>query len=132
MEDFDGSSLELPRDAVLHSTRHTMRTELGIAGADASTIQVIAGHEDIRTSQRYLHPTPEHVLMAFQRMHAMRGDLAIRKPVSGRKTACHGSASLCARFSSSTDRRTEQRHIFNVSVVPGTGLEPARLLGTWS
>jgi hypothetical protein len=53
-----------------------MLTELGIAGADASTIQVIAGHEDIRTSQRYLHPTPEHVLMAFERRHAMRGELA--------------------------------------------------------
>jgi hypothetical protein len=53
-----------------------MLTELGIAGADASTIQVIAGHEDIRTSQRYLHPTPEHVLMAFERTHAMRGKLA--------------------------------------------------------
>ncbi len=42
------------------------------AGADASTIQVIAGHEDIRTSQKYLHPTPQHVLMAFERMHTMR------------------------------------------------------------
>jgi len=85
--------LELPRDAVLHSTRHTMLTELGIAGADASTIQIIAGHEDIRTSQRYLHPTPEHVLMAFERMHAMRRELATRKLVSGTKTACHVSSS---------------------------------------
>jgi hypothetical protein len=73
---------------VLHSTRHTMLTELGIAGADASTIQVIAGHEDIRTSQRYLHPTSENVLMAFERMHVMRRELASRKPVSGTKRAC--------------------------------------------
>jgi hypothetical protein len=50
----------------------TMLTELGTSGADASTIQMIAGHEDIRTSQKYLHPTPEHVLMAFERMHKMR------------------------------------------------------------
>ena len=62
----------LPADAVLHSTRHTMLTELGAAGADASTIQVIAGHEDIRTSQKYLHPTPQHVLMAFERMDTVR------------------------------------------------------------
>jgi hypothetical protein len=33
---------------------------------------VIAGHEDIRTSQKYLHPTPRHVLMAFARMNSMR------------------------------------------------------------
>ncbi len=65
-------SMGLPKDAVLHSTRHTMLTELGTAGADASTIQMIAGHEDIRTSQKYLHPTPQHVLMAFERMHKMR------------------------------------------------------------
>ena len=59
-------------DAVLHSTRHTMLTELGTAEADASTIQVIAGHEDIRNPQKYLHPTPDHVLMVFERMYAMR------------------------------------------------------------
>jgi hypothetical protein len=53
-----------------------------------TTIQVIAGHEDIRTSQRYLHPTPENVLMAFERMHVMRRELASRKPVSGTKRAC--------------------------------------------
>jgi integrase/recombinase XerC len=84
--------LELPGDAVLHSTRHTMLTELGIAGADASTIQAIAGHEDIRTSQRYLHPTPEHVLMAFERMHEMRNRLASRM-LSHAKPACRVPAS---------------------------------------
>jgi site-specific recombinase XerD len=70
--------LDLPRDAVLHSMRHTMLTELGVAGADASTIQVIAGHEDIRTSQRYLHPTAEHILRAFERMHELRNRRASR------------------------------------------------------
>ena len=65
--------------AVLHSTRHTMLTEFGVAGADASTIQLIAGHEDIRTSQKYLHPTPEHVVMAFERMHRMRAETAARR-----------------------------------------------------
>jgi hypothetical protein len=45
---------------------------LGAAGADASTIQVVADHEDIRTSQKYLHPTPQHVLMAFERVYTMR------------------------------------------------------------
>jgi len=49
-----------------------MLTELGTAEADASTIQVIAGHEDIRNPQKYLHPTPDHVLMVFERMYAMR------------------------------------------------------------
>src|SRR5215471_17333148 len=34
----------LPWDAVLHSTRHTALTDFGAAGADAFTIQQIAGH----------------------------------------------------------------------------------------
>jgi integrase/recombinase XerC len=69
-------AMGLPADAVLHSTRHTMLSELGAAGADAATIQLIAGHEDIRTSQRYLHPTPENVVRAFERMHLMRRETA--------------------------------------------------------
>lgn len=69
-------AMGLPADAVLHSTRHTMLSELGAAGADAATIQLIAGHEDIRTSQRYLHPTPENVVRAFERMHTMRRETA--------------------------------------------------------
>jgi integrase len=76
----------LPEDAVLHSTRHTMLTELGAAGADASTIQVIAGHEDIRTSQKYLHPTPQHVVMAFERMHSMRKQTEERERRQPRQT----------------------------------------------
>jgi len=79
-------------EAVLHSTRHTMLTELGAAGADASTIQLIAGHEDIRTSQKYLHPTPEHVTMAFERMHRMRAETAARMTAKGKETV--GSAKV--------------------------------------
>src|SRR5579864_5322413 len=43
----------LPWDAVLHSTRHTALTDLGAAGGDAFTIQAIAGHASVTTSQRY-------------------------------------------------------------------------------
>ena len=41
-----------PWDAVLHSTRHTALTDFGAAGADAFTIQQIAGHASVTTSQR--------------------------------------------------------------------------------
>ena len=69
-------AIRVPADAVLHSTRHTMLSELGAAGVDAATFQLIAGHEDIRTSQRYLHPTPENVVRAFERMHTLRRETA--------------------------------------------------------
>ena len=50
--------LHLPWDCVLHSTRHTFCTNLGESGADAFTIQKLAGHSSITISQRYVHPTP--------------------------------------------------------------------------
>ena len=55
-------------DFVLHSLRHTMLTRLGESGVDAFTIMRIAGHTSIVVSQRYIHPTPEAVERAFERL----------------------------------------------------------------
>jgi len=55
-------------DFVLHSLRHTMLTRLGESGVDAFTIMRIAGHSSIVVSQRYVHPTPEAVERAFERL----------------------------------------------------------------
>jgi integrase len=52
-------SLGLGPDCVLHSTRHTFCTRLGKAGADAFTIQKLAGHSSIVISQRYGHSDRE-------------------------------------------------------------------------
>lgn len=57
-----------PSDFVLHSLRHTMLTRLGESGVDAFTIMRIAGHSSITVSQRYIHPTPEAVERAFERL----------------------------------------------------------------
>lgn len=64
--------LGLPWDAVLHSTRHTALTDLGAAGADAFTIQAVAGHASVTTSQRYVHPVPETVARAIGRLEEYR------------------------------------------------------------
>ena len=64
-----------PADFVLHSLRHTMLTRLGESGVDAFTIMRIAGHSSIVVSQRYIHPTPEAVERAFERLQ-LSGDLA--------------------------------------------------------
>jgi integrase len=55
-------------DFVMHSLRHTMLTRLGESGVDAFTIMRIAGHSSIVVSQRYIHPTPEAVERAFERL----------------------------------------------------------------
>jgi len=45
-----------------------MLTRLGEAGADAFTIMKIAGHSSVTVSQRYVHPTPEGMERAFERL----------------------------------------------------------------
>jgi integrase len=60
--------LKLSKEFVVHSLRHTMLTRLGEAGADAFTIMRIAGHSSVTVSQRYVHPTPEGMERAFERL----------------------------------------------------------------
>lgn len=63
--------LGLPKDCVIHSLRHTMLTRLGEAGADAFSIMKIAGHSSVVVSQRYVHPTPEGLERAFERLQSL-------------------------------------------------------------
>jgi len=63
--------LKLPADFVLHSLRHTFGTRLGEAGADAFTIMKLMGHSSVTVSQRYVHPSPESVERAFERMQTL-------------------------------------------------------------
>jgi len=53
--------LQLADGCVLHSTRHSFLTRLGEAGADAFTIQRLAGHATIMQSQKYVHPSEERM-----------------------------------------------------------------------
>jgi len=63
--------LNMPHDFVLHSLRHTFGTRLGEAGADAFTIMRLMGHSTVTVSQRYVHPSPEAVELAFERLIAL-------------------------------------------------------------
>ncbi len=64
-------ALQFDSEFVLHSLRHTMLTRLGEAGADSFTIMKIAGHSSITISQRYVHPTPEAMERAIERLDSM-------------------------------------------------------------
>src|SRR5215469_18808211 len=78
----------LPWDAVLHCTRHTALTDLGAAGADAFTIQAVAGHASVTTSQRYVHPVPETMARAVARLdeyRKMEAESRSRQISSGQK-----------------------------------------------
>ena len=64
-------NLKLSKDFVVHSLRHTMLTRLGESGAGAFDIMRIAGHSSVTVSQRYVHPTPEGMERAFERMEKL-------------------------------------------------------------
>jgi integrase len=61
-------SLIFPNHFVLHSLRHTMLTRLGKSGVDAFAMTRIAGHRSIVISQWYVHPSPEPMEQAFERL----------------------------------------------------------------
>jgi integrase len=60
--------LKMPKDFVLHSLRHTFGTRLGESGCDAFGIMKLMGHSSVTVSQRYVHPSPEALELAFGRM----------------------------------------------------------------
>jgi integrase len=64
---------------VVHSTRHTCLICPGKSGTDAFTIMKLAGHSSVTVSQRYVHPTPEAVERAFDRLEGLNR-LALEAP----------------------------------------------------
>jgi integrase len=63
--------LKMPSDFVPHSLRHTFGTRLGESGADAFIIMKLMGHSTVTVSQRYVHPSPAAIELAYERMTAM-------------------------------------------------------------
>ncbi|MFK5895006.1 MAG: site-specific integrase, partial [Pseudomonadota bacterium] len=49
-----------------HSTRHTFCTDLINANVDVSIVQILAGHSNITTTQRYIHPNEDKKLEALK------------------------------------------------------------------
>lgn len=64
-------TLKMTAEFVLHSLRHTYGTRLGEAGADAFTIMRLMGHSSVTVSQRYVHPTPEALERAVERLEGL-------------------------------------------------------------
>jgi len=60
--------LKFPEGFVVHGFRHTMLTRLGASGTDVFTIKKIAGHSSVTVSEKYVHPTPESLERAFERL----------------------------------------------------------------
>jgi integrase len=65
------ATLKMPGGFVLHSLRHTYGTRLGEGGADAFSIMRLMGHSSVTISQRYVHPTPEALERAVERLETL-------------------------------------------------------------
>ena len=54
------------REWTLHICRHTFATRLVSGGVDLRTVQVLAGHENIKTTMRYAHFVPDNMFKALE------------------------------------------------------------------
>jgi len=59
--------IKMHPDAGLHALRHTFLTEAG-EHTDPFTLQYVAGHDNIKTTMRYVHPREEAVQKLFVRL----------------------------------------------------------------
>lgn len=76
-------------DAGLHGLRHTFLTEAG-EHTDPFTLQYVAGHDNIKTTMRYVHPQANAVQQLFLRLANLRGK---QFPVRGERKRRVGAES---------------------------------------
>lgn len=62
---------ELPKEFVLYSCRHTFGTRLAESGASAFEIKEAMGHSSVKVSERYIHPSSQHLAVALKRKELM-------------------------------------------------------------
>ena len=58
------------REAGVHILRHTFCSHLAMRGAPARAIQELAGHQDLATTQRYMHLSPAALDAAIRLLEA--------------------------------------------------------------
>lgn len=73
----------LPESRNLHKLRHTFCSHLAMRGATPGSIRELAGHADLKTTQRYMHLSPAHLEEAIALL--ARGAGVERGPAKGRK-----------------------------------------------
>jgi site-specific recombinase XerD len=56
----------------VHILRHTFCSHLAMRGAPARAIQELAGHQDLKTTQRYMHLSPAAIEGAIRLRDASR------------------------------------------------------------
>ena len=66
----------------VHILRHTFCSHLAMRGAPARAIQELAGHQDLTTTQRYMHLSPAALDAAIRLLDLANGDPSLVGPFS--------------------------------------------------
>jgi len=69
---------KLPNSGV-HILRHTFCSHLAMRGAQAKAIQELAGHQDLSTTQRYMHLSPAALDAAIPLLDGAGSALVVEK-----------------------------------------------------
>ena len=78
-------------DAGLHALHHTFLTEAG-EYTDPFTLQYVAGHDNIKTTMRYVHPREAAVQKLFARLAELRREEGVACNKLGAKSGAVGNA----------------------------------------
>jgi len=100
------------RDDTLKWSKEFVVTGLGEAGADACTIMKITAHSNVTLSERYVHPTPdgiEHALERLQELNATKAEEAMVEEAKVEAAAAGGASEV---YTIST---TVKNHVFRSS-----------------
>jgi Phage integrase family len=122
-----------------HDLRHEGACRLLADGVDIRVVQLILGHSDIKTTQRYLNITGEELRKALTGVWERRRQLKAvgtgRQAIDARAvghwrqpdmTVSHGKLSvICQSSLAVTDARHRNRLISSGNVARPAGLEPA-------
>jgi site-specific recombinase XerD len=78
--------------AGVHVLRHTFCSHLAMRGAPARAIQELAGHQDLATTQRYMHVSPAAIEEAIRLLEAPGGRRGLGDILETRSTEIANSS----------------------------------------
>ncbi len=85
----------------VHALRHGFCTELVRSNVGVETVRVLAGHEDLRTTQRYLHAERSDPVQAMETFVSVRSAAS----VTSRSPLCRDRGRCADRDGESTTQR---------------------------
>jgi integrase len=81
----------LPNDAGLHALRHTFLTHAGKLTQNVKALQLLAGHAQVTTTMKYIHPHESDILGIVAAME-VSGQPNTKAPVPPAKKAAQTTA----------------------------------------